>query len=157
MTRTKGPRASEDERKERRRAANRRSARKSRYKENVLLDELQKTVTELAKQNQSLKAENDAFKQDVVALQGLMVCKNNMQLQSVVSSFQYETPRLRRHELATPARQIRCRQSNADTIQRLTSMTCAFTGTIKAYTITLSKLCRLNAEFNVESTTKITA
>lgn len=92
MTRTNGPRASEQERKERRRAANRKSARKSRYRENVLMDELQKTVTDLAKHNQSLKSENDDFRQEILALQSLMAC--HAKAQQVVSSFQISSERL---------------------------------------------------------------
>lgn len=74
MTRTNAPRASETERKERRRAANRKSARKSRFRENVLMDELQKTVNDLGKHNQTLKSENDTFKEEITALQSLLAC-----------------------------------------------------------------------------------
>ena len=73
MTRANGqPTAEADERKERRRASNRRSARKSRYRENVFTLELQKTVSELSKKNEELRAENEAFRQEVVALKNLM-------------------------------------------------------------------------------------
>lgn len=81
MTRSKGPCASDDERKERRRAANRRSARKSRYRETVVLDELQKTVAQLAKQNESLRADNEAFRRDVLVLQSLIASRKTQQLE----------------------------------------------------------------------------
>jgi len=66
---------SEQERVERRRAANRRSARKSRYRENIQLGELQRTVNELKERNLALKAENASFKEDVAMLQGVMSFK----------------------------------------------------------------------------------
>eukprot|EP00541_Cyclophora_tenuis_P002747 CAMPEP_0116553744 /NCGR_PEP_ID=MMETSP0397-20121206/7213_1 /TAXON_ID=216820 /ORGANISM="Cyclophora tenuis, Strain ECT3854" /LENGTH=112 /DNA_ID=CAMNT_0004078841 /DNA_START=892 /DNA_END=1230 /DNA_ORIENTATION=+ len=69
---SKSPSASDEERKERRRAANRRSAQKSRYREMVLMDELQKTVAELTKRNAMLKEENEAFRRDLVLLKGVM-------------------------------------------------------------------------------------
>lgn len=72
MTTGKGPKASEEERKERRRAANRRSARKSRYRENIVMEELRKSLTVLSNQNKALKSENESFRQDLAMLQGLM-------------------------------------------------------------------------------------
>mmetsp|Transcript_12662 Transcript_12662/g.29391 ORF Transcript_12662/g.29391 Transcript_12662/m.29391 type:complete len:178 (-) Transcript_12662:1440-1973(-) len=69
---SKAPRASDEERKERRRAANRRSAQKSRYREMVLMDELQKTVSELTKRNAMLREENEAFRRDVAVLKGVV-------------------------------------------------------------------------------------
>lgn len=83
---SKAPCASEEERKERRRAANRRSAQKSRYREMVLMEELQKTVTDLSKRNSSLKDENDAFRRDLALLQNLMVGRKQPQQKAVVSS-----------------------------------------------------------------------
>jgi bZIP transcription factor len=85
MTRSKGPCASDDERKERRRAANRRSARKSRFRETVVMEELQKTVAQLAKQNESLRADNEAFRRDVFVLQGLVANRKTQQLEMVGS------------------------------------------------------------------------
>jgi predicted RNase H-like nuclease (RuvC/YqgF family) len=90
MTRTNAPRASETERKERRRAANRKSARKSRFRENVLMDELQKTVNDLGKHNQTLKSENDTFKEEITALQSLLAC--HAKSQQLVSSFEASIP-----------------------------------------------------------------
>lgn len=87
MTRSKGPCASDDERKERRRAANRRSARKSRYRETVVLDELQKTVAQLAKQNESLRADNEACRRDVLVLQSLIANRKTQQLEMVSSKW----------------------------------------------------------------------
>lgn len=92
MTRTNAPRASESERKERRRAANRKSARKSRFRENVLLDELQKTVTDLGKHNHTLKSENNTFKEEIAALQSLLAC--HVKTQQLVSSFEAWIPLL---------------------------------------------------------------
>lgn len=83
---SKSPRASEEERKERRRAANRRSAQKSRYREMVLMDELQKTVSELTKRNAVLKDENEAFRRDLALLKGIM--QERKLRQSVVSRYE---------------------------------------------------------------------
>mmetsp|Transcript_18385 Transcript_18385/g.31359 ORF Transcript_18385/g.31359 Transcript_18385/m.31359 type:complete len:87 (-) Transcript_18385:1777-2037(-) len=80
---SKSPSASDEERKERRRAANRRSAQKSRYREMVLMDELQKTVAELTKRNAMLKEENEAFRRDLVLLKGVM--EERKMRQSMVS------------------------------------------------------------------------
>ena len=75
MTRSNGPRYSDDERKERRRAANRKSARKSRFRENVMFFELQETVSRLKEQNEALRADNEKFRKNIVLLQSLVTGK----------------------------------------------------------------------------------
>lgn len=70
---SRAPRAGEVERKERRRAANRRSAQKSRYRETILMDELQRTVNDLTQKNELLRQENMQFRRDVEILRG---CSN---------------------------------------------------------------------------------
>lgn len=75
MTSTKSRIVSEKERKERRRASNRRSARKSRYRENVLVDELHKTMASLKTCNETLKAENESFRKHVALLRNLIMEK----------------------------------------------------------------------------------
>jgi bZIP transcription factor len=72
MENGKGSHLCDEERKERRRAANRKSARKSRFRESILLDELQKTVSQLSKQNDDLRADNDAFKRELILLRSLI-------------------------------------------------------------------------------------
>ena len=75
MTRSNGPRYSDDERKERRRAANRKSARKSRFRENVMFFELQETVSRLKEQNEALRADNEKFRKNIILLQSLATSK----------------------------------------------------------------------------------
>ena len=73
MTRNKStaPRVKEkQENKERRRVANRRSAQKSRFREMVVMEELQKRVDELSKQNEALRVENINFRREMAKLQG---------------------------------------------------------------------------------------
>ena len=57
-----------EERKEKRRAANRKSARKSRYRETVMLDELQRHSRELSERNNTLKESNKNIRQAIVAI-----------------------------------------------------------------------------------------
>jgi hypothetical protein len=52
----------EEMKREKRRAANRRSALKSRYRETVMLEELQRNTQELSVQNSSLRQENETLK-----------------------------------------------------------------------------------------------
>jgi len=52
----------ENERREKRRAANRKSARKSRYREMVMLDELQRSTRDLTAKNSALVQENQSLK-----------------------------------------------------------------------------------------------
>ncbi len=70
----------EEAKRERRRAANRRSARKSRYREMVMLEELQKSVHELTVKNNALRQENDALRR------GISAVKNFRQEQKLPSS-----------------------------------------------------------------------
>ena len=69
---SRAPCANEEERRERRRAANRRSAQKSRYREMILMDELQKTVSELTRRNAQLRESNSSFRGDVMVLKKLL-------------------------------------------------------------------------------------
>jgi hypothetical protein len=73
QNKSRAPRAGEVERKERRRAANRRSAQKSRYRETILMDELQRTVNDLTQKNELLRQENMKFRRDVEILQGFSI------------------------------------------------------------------------------------
>lgn len=59
---------SDEEKRERRLAANRRSALKSRYRKMVLLDELQKTESELKAKNESIRRENMVIRAELAAL-----------------------------------------------------------------------------------------
>mmetsp|Transcript_31533 Transcript_31533/g.48276 ORF Transcript_31533/g.48276 Transcript_31533/m.48276 type:complete len:130 (+) Transcript_31533:1-390(+) len=50
---------------ERRRASNRKSARKSRYRQLVMLDELQKSLDALKRQNNELKTEKNVLEREI--------------------------------------------------------------------------------------------
>jgi hypothetical protein len=52
----------DEEKREKRRAANRRSALKSRYRETVMLEELQRNTRELSVQNDTLRQENESLR-----------------------------------------------------------------------------------------------
>ena len=52
----------DETKREKRRAANRRSALKSRYRETVMLEELQRNSEELAHQNSELRQENETLR-----------------------------------------------------------------------------------------------
>jgi hypothetical protein len=52
----------EEMKREKRRAANRRSALKSRYRETVMLEELQRNTSELSVQNATLRQENESLR-----------------------------------------------------------------------------------------------
>ena len=83
MALSNGQTFTDDERKERRRAANRRSARKSRYRESVITNELQKSIVNLVKQNDELRAANEAIRQEVAALQSIMDSRKTQQSPTV--------------------------------------------------------------------------
>jgi bZIP transcription factor len=55
----------EDEKKEKRREANRRSAKKSRYREGVMLEELQRKCRELGERNRVLRSHNGALRETI--------------------------------------------------------------------------------------------
>lgn len=52
----------EETKREKRRAANRRSALKSRYRETVMLEELQRSTEELSVQNSTLRQDNESLR-----------------------------------------------------------------------------------------------
>ena len=90
MGRSSGPRATDDERKERRRAANRRSARKSRYRAGVITGELENSLAELSKRNKELRAENEAFRNEVLTLQKIMLNTKTLQWHKVRFKYSLE-------------------------------------------------------------------
>lgn len=61
-TMTKASVGDEEVKREKRRAANRRSALKSRYRETVMLEELQRNSQELSVQNSTLRQENETLR-----------------------------------------------------------------------------------------------
>jgi predicted RNase H-like nuclease (RuvC/YqgF family) len=65
-----------------------------RFPENALMDELQKTVADLVKHNQSLKSENYSFKEEIAALQSLLACCHAKSQQQLVRSFETSIPSL---------------------------------------------------------------
>jgi hypothetical protein len=65
---TKSSDGDEEMKREKRRAANRRSALKSRYREMVMLEELQRNTSELSVQNATLRQENESLRSLVTTI-----------------------------------------------------------------------------------------
>jgi hypothetical protein len=74
-----------EDRREKRRAANRRSAQKSRYREMIMLDELQRNTRDMSLKNSALKQKNESLRNMILTIK--KVKAEQQQVAGVVSLF----------------------------------------------------------------------